>query len=140
MSGVANTNLHGLAASAAEVSPQTHHSLTAPTDSADDQKLKKAAGDFEAILLSSLWKSMKQSFASPEEDASSDPAKSTLDDWGIEIMSGAVGRSGGLGLGAMIVRQLEPDLRPEAGSTSGEAGTLQKRSSGETAGAIIPAL
>ena len=33
-------------------------------DSADEQKLKKAAGDFESILLASMWKGMKQSFGS----------------------------------------------------------------------------
>ena len=78
-----------------------------PVDSPDEQKLKKAAGDFESILLASLWKSMKESFKDPK-DNDSDAASGTIDDWGIEVMSGAVGKAGGLGIGNMIIKQLEP--------------------------------
>ena len=78
------------------------------TDSQDQQKLQKAAGEFESILLASMWKSMKQSFGATED--ASDPAHGTLDDWGIEIMSGAVGKAGGLGIGQLIMKHLEPDL------------------------------
>ena len=74
--------------------------------SADEAKLKKAAGDFESILLASMWKGMKQSFGSSETDA--DPAHGTLDDWGIEIMSGAVGRAGGLGIAKLLLAHLDP--------------------------------
>ncbi len=78
-----------------------------PVDTPDEQKLKKAAGDFESILLASLWKSMKESFKDPK-DNDSDAASGTIDDWGIEVMSGAVGKAGGLGIGNMIIKQLEP--------------------------------
>jgi Rod binding domain-containing protein len=77
--------------------------------SPDEEKLKKAAGDFESILLASMWKSMKQSFGSSE--AESDPAHGTLDDWGIEVMSNAVGKAGGLGIGRLILNHLEPSLK-----------------------------
>jgi Rod binding domain-containing protein len=83
-----------------ELSPKT------PADSPDRQKLQKAAGEFESILLASMWKSMKQSFGATED--ASDPAHGTLDDWGIEIMSGAVGKAGGLGIGKLILDHLEP--------------------------------
>jgi Rod binding domain-containing protein len=73
-----------------------------------DAKLKKAAGDFESILLASLWKSMKHSFSPEGSDDDSDPAHGTLDDWSIEIMAGAVGRAGGLGLGKLVLEHLEP--------------------------------
>ena len=81
-----------------------------PTDSIEDQKLKKAAGDFESILLASMWKGMKNSFGSSDSD-STDPAHGTLEDWGIEIMSGAVGKAGGLGIGKLILNHLEPTLQ-----------------------------
>ena len=77
-------------------------------DSQDQQKLQKAAGEFESILLASMWKGMKQSFGTTDD--SSDPAHGTLDDWGIEIMSGAVGKAGGLGIGKLIMKHLEPEL------------------------------
>jgi hypothetical protein len=107
-------------------------STTPAQSSADAQKLKKAAGDFESILLASMWKSMKQSFGASESDA--DPAHGTLDDWGIEIMSGAVGRAGGLGIGKLILDHLQPALaksegpKPAAGApVDGQADTGDKK-------------
>jgi Rod binding domain-containing protein len=82
---------------------------TKTSGSVDDQKLQKAAGEFESILLASMWKSMKQSFGTT--DGESDPAHGTLDDWGIEVMSGAVGKAGGLGIGRLILKHLEPTLK-----------------------------
>jgi Rod binding domain-containing protein len=77
-------------------------------------KLTKAAGEFESILLESLWKSMKETFAD-SEDADSDPTLKSFDDWGIQAMAGAVGSSGGLGFKNMIIRYLAPAV------TNGEA-------------------
>jgi Rod binding domain-containing protein len=89
-------------------------SSTSTLGSADEAKLKKAAGDFESILLASMWKGMKQSFGSSETDA--DPAHVTLDDWGIEIMSGAVGRAGGLGIAKLLLAHLNPGPKSAAGA------------------------
>lgn len=77
-----------------------------------DQKLRRAAGEFEGMLLSSLWKSMKSTFATPDDDddGSSDPAHDTLDDMSIQTMCDAVGKAGGLGLGKLILKHLEPML------------------------------
>jgi Rod binding domain-containing protein len=92
-------------------------------DPAEEAKLKKAAGDFESILLASLWKGMKQSFGAPESE-DSDPAQGTLSDWGIEVMSGAVGKAGGLGIGKLIMQHLEPAITPSAvPAPEGFAGT-----------------
>ena len=99
-----------------------------PVDSIEDQKLKKAAGDFESILLASMWKGMKNSFGSSDND-STDPAHGTLEDWGIEIMSGAVGKAGGLGIGKMILNHLEPTLKGQ-GSQSAESAHTQISASG----------
>lgn len=82
-------------------------------DSPEARKLSKAAGDFESILLASMWKSMKQSFGTSESD-DSDPAHGTLDDWGIEVMSSAVGKAGGLGIGKMILKHLQPQVEADA--------------------------
>ncbi|MGD0907243.1 MAG: hypothetical protein ABSA96_06655 [Candidatus Acidiferrales bacterium] len=78
-----------------------------PVETADQKKLKKAAGDFESILLSSMWKSMKKSFGD-SSDGDSDAASGTIDDLGIEAMSQAVGKAGGLGIGNMIIKHLGP--------------------------------
>jgi Rod binding domain-containing protein len=90
---------------AAVASPATSQN-SKPVDAAEEAKLKKAGGDFESILLASMWKSMKQTFGDPNESAT-DPASGTLNDWGIEVMSGAVGKAGGLGIGNVIVKYLE---------------------------------
>ncbi len=83
------------------------------------QKLRKAAGEFESMLLSNLWKSMKSTFAS-SDDQSDDPAHETLDDMGIQAMSSAVGKAGGLGLGKLIIKHLEPLLaNSQKGNSAG---------------------
>jgi Rod binding domain-containing protein len=82
------------------------------TGSQQDTKLRKAAGEFEAILLQSMWKSMKESFSSPD-DENSDPTLQSFDELGIQSMASAVGKSGGLGIKNMILKHLEPQI-PEA--------------------------
>jgi Rod binding domain-containing protein len=98
-----------------------------PVDSPDEQKLKKAAGDFESILLASMWRAMKHSFGENTE-AESDPAHGMIEDWGIEVMAGAMGRAGGLGIGKLILKHLEPQLDKEnldkTGSSTKLSGNL----------------
>jgi Rod binding domain-containing protein len=81
------------------------------SSSPSDVKLRKAAGEFEAILLESLWKSMKETFKAPD-DENSDPTLESFDDWGIQGMASAVGSSGGLGIKNMIIKYLEPRVSP----------------------------
>jgi Rod binding domain-containing protein len=83
------------------------------------RKLRQAAGEFESMLLSSLWKSMKSSFEGDETEFS-DPAHEALDDWGMQAMCGAVGKTGGLGIAKMILKHLEPKL---PGAAAPEGGT-----------------
>ncbi len=92
--------------------PSATGTQSKPVDSADEQKLKKAAGDFESILLAAMWRAMKKSFGENKE-GESDPAHGMIEDWGIEVMSGAVGRAGGLGIGKLILKHLEPQLNRE---------------------------
>jgi Rod binding domain-containing protein len=83
------------------------------------RKLRQAAGEFESMLLSNLWKSMKSSFEGDETEFS-DPAHGALDDWGMQAMCGAVGKAGGLGIAKMILKHLEPKL---PGAAAPEGGT-----------------
>jgi Rod binding domain-containing protein len=84
--------------------------LTTPANSTSPEisKLRNAAGEFESILLESLWKSMKETFSDPDEEA--DPTLKGFDDWGMQAMASAVGKSGGLGIKNMILKYLEPGL------------------------------
>ncbi len=107
--------------------PSATSTQSKPVDSPDEQKLKKAAGDFESILLASMWRAMKQSFGDNKE-GESDPAHGMIEDWGIEVMAGAMGRAGGLGIGKLILKHLEPSLSREdldkTGSSTKLSGNL----------------
>ena len=81
-----------------------------------EAKLRKAAADFESILLSTFWKSMKNSFGSDEEDDATDPAHDTLEDMGMQAMTSAVGKAGGLGLGKLILKHIAPGVELRSGS------------------------
>lgn len=76
-------------------------------------KLGKAAGEFEAMLLQSLWKSMKSSFSDPE-DPNFDPTLENFDDLSMQALAGAVGNAGGLGIKGMILKYLGP---PQSGTS-----------------------
>jgi len=109
----AEANLVGLthsmeACSAAEMSKGLQH-----------QKLRKAAQEFEAILISSWWEQMRTSFPGSLE-ADEQPGTDTLTSLGLQAMSGALASKGGLGISQMLVRQLEPSL---SRSDSGTPGT-----------------
>jgi Rod binding domain-containing protein len=84
-------------------------SNTAGLKSPQGQKLTKAAGEFEALLLQSLWKSMKDTFKS-DGDPDSDPTLESYDDLGIQGLASAVGNAGGLGIKSMILKHLGPSL------------------------------
>ncbi|MBZ5628023.1 MAG: rod-binding protein [Acidobacteriia bacterium] len=75
----------------------------APGQSASRLKLRKAASEFESILLSSLWKSMKTTVAGADDSG----AGETLSDLGIQAVSSALARAGGLGIAKLIVRALD---------------------------------
>ena len=97
------------AAALAFRSLQKNAAAVAAAESPAGKKLRQAAAEFEGMLLSNLWKSMKSTFAESDEDTD-DPAHETLSDMGIQAMTGAVGKAGGLGLGKLIIKHLEPLL------------------------------
>ena len=102
MSGITSAS----SAIASNMSTLTEATTSASSaNSGNPEKLKKAAGEFESMLLASMWKSMKESFTDPD-DSNSDPASGTVNDWAIEVMSGAVGKAGGLGIGKLIIKHL----------------------------------
>lgn len=94
-----------------------HSSASSASASPDAAKLNKAAGEFEAILLQSLWKSMKETFKDPD-DESFDPSLESFDDWGMQSLASAVGNSGGLGIKNMVLKYLEPQLGGSAHAAS----------------------
>jgi len=78
--------------------------------SRERQKLRNAALEFEAILLSSWWEQMQKSSLTPD-DSSKDPGFDTLQSLGTRAMSQALAARGGLGIAQMMIRQLSPALK-----------------------------
>jgi len=91
-------------------------------ESPDTLKLKKAASEFEALLLAKWWSSMKESGIGGDADRS-DPGHDTLDEMGIQAMSAAVASRGGLGIGRMLVGSFLSNAR--AGRPSATEDTAQ---------------
>ncbi|MGA9937314.1 MAG: hypothetical protein WA369_05970 [Candidatus Acidiferrales bacterium] len=76
-----------------------------PHSKAGMAKLQKAAQDFEAIMIDSLWGSMKDGSLGSDDDLD-DPSDSSLEQLGMQMVSGALAQAGGLGIGKMIVHAL----------------------------------
>ncbi|HMD83748.1 MAG TPA: hypothetical protein VKO18_03480 [Terriglobia bacterium] len=73
------------------------------------KKLRKAAEEFEGILISQLMGDFKMGFSALGGEtpmAGSD----SLNSLAVQMLSGAMARRGGFGIGKMLVEQLEPSL------------------------------
>lgn len=109
-------------ASRPEVTPAgTPQAAETPTH----RKLRKAAQDFESILISELLQNfhVTGSWSGETPLAGSD----TLNSLAIQTMSTALAQRGGLGIGRMLVHSLEPSL-DRANTTSTGRG-IKSRSS-----------
>jgi Rod binding domain-containing protein len=72
------------------------------------KKLRKAAQEFEGILISQLLGEFK--FSSLGGDAPM-AGSETLNSLAVQTLSGAMASRGGFGIGKMLVHQLEPSLK-----------------------------
>lgn len=72
--------------------------------SAPSGKLRKAAEEFEAIVLATLLEKMQKTFAGVGE--SQDPAHDTLGSLGTEALAQGLAANGGVGLARMILHQM----------------------------------
>ncbi len=85
---------------------QARHSGMTRIEALEIKKVKKAASEFESMLISNWWNTMKHSGLDGGED-DSDPGKDTLDQMGIQALSAAIANGkGGLGLGNMLAHSL----------------------------------
>jgi Rod binding domain-containing protein len=95
-------------------SPASSTTASEAPESPAHRKLRKAAQDFESILISELWQDFQASVSWSGETkmAGSD----TLESLAIQTMSAALAQRGGLGIGRTLVHSLEPSL--ERGHTT----------------------
>ena len=71
------------------------------------RKLVKAAQEFEGILISQLLGDFKGGLSAPGEESSL-AASDSLNSLAIQSLSEALARRGGLGIGRLLIHQLEP--------------------------------
>ena len=81
-----------------------------PPESPAHQKLRRAAEEFEGMLIAQLLGEAKMGFSSLGGDSPL-AGSETLNSLAIQTLSNAMARRGGLGIAQMLVRQLEPSLR-----------------------------
>jgi len=91
------------------------------------KKLVKAAQEFEGILISQILGNFQKGLSSLDGDSSS-PAPDTLNSLAIQTLSEALARNGGLGLGQMIIHQLDPSSHH--GNAGGVGGNIKTASRG----------
>jgi Rod binding domain-containing protein len=80
------------------------------SETAAHRKLRKAAQDFEGILISQLLGDFKAGLSSLTADAPL-AGSDTLNSLAIQTLSTALAGRGVLGIGQMLVHQLEPSLK-----------------------------
>ncbi len=109
-----------------------HAGAAKQPETAEVKKLRKAAAEFEASLISSWWSAMKDSGLSGDEDT--DPGKGTLDQLGMQAISAAISSGKGLGIGEMLVRSLvskHPEI--DSGIKTGQSGAPAAQETSEKA-------
>ncbi len=79
--------------------------------SPEQQRLKDACCDFEAILLSQVFKAMR---ANPLAVESPDPAREVYEEMMDQSLASHISRKSHTGLAAVLYEQLSPLLREEA--------------------------
>lgn len=119
-------------------SPQSHPAQAAasaanasPADSPQVAKVRKAAAEFESMLLQNWWGSMKESGFGGDDD-STDPGKDTLDQLGMQAMCAAVAKGGGLGIAAILVRSVLSKAQESGASSAGPISSEIAASASET--------
>ena len=88
---------------------RSHPSSADPTETPAHKKLRKAAQEFEGMLISQLWGECKLSFSALTGDGAM-AGSDTLNSLTIQSLSTGLASRGGLGIAQMLVRQLAPNL------------------------------
>lgn len=87
--------------------------------SAAERKLRQAAQEFEAQLISAFWQSMHEMSLTGEDGANDDPGHDTLNQMSIQAIASGLAAHGGFGIGALLAKQLQPSLRDAGGKDMG---------------------
>ena len=108
----------------------SHPAMTGGAEAGTAQpsaKLKKAAQEFESILLANWLEKMQHSFVGSSD--SQDPAHKTLGSLGTQAVASALAARGGIGIARLLLRQLQPkDTHhlPAEGVSPGQAAPTSR--------------
>ncbi len=92
-----------------------------PANAVVDERVRKAAKEFEAMLISSLWQMAKSGLGS--DDSESDGAAGNIQDLAVHALGAGVSKAGGFGLSEMLIRSLaHGSANPQATDTQGVTG------------------
>ena len=95
-------------------SPPEAFSAGSPPETSAHKKLRKAAQEFEGILISQLLGEFQMGFSSLAGDSPL-AGSETLNSLAIQTLSRAMAGRGGFGIGKMLIHQLEPSLKESGG-------------------------
>jgi Rod binding domain-containing protein len=87
-----------------------HTSIGSDADGPAQNKINKAAEEFEGMLISSLWKSMGEDM---KDSSDTDSINSSFTDMGLQAVSSAMAKSGGIGVGRILLKALEKQQAAE---------------------------
>ena len=93
-------------------------SASSQAESPAHKKLRKAAQEFEGILISQLLGEFKMGLSSLAGDSPL-AGSETLNSLAVQTLSSAMAGRGGFGIGKMLVKQLEPGLNRGNADTGG---------------------
>jgi Rod binding domain-containing protein len=94
-----------LTAASSSSSSSSSLSLSSVPDAAYARKVVKAARDFEAVLLTSLFGSLEKTFTAIGAK-STDPGANDYQYMGAQALGSSLAASGGIGIASMIVHNL----------------------------------
>jgi len=78
----------------------------------NQHKLEKSSQEFEGMLLSALWKSMGEDMKDSLGDE--DSTGQSFVDMGLQAVGSAMAKSGGVGIGHMLLKALEKQQAAES--------------------------
>jgi Rod binding domain-containing protein len=102
-------------------------SVSSQSESPAHKKLRKAAQEFEGMLISQLLSEFKMGVSSVSGESPL-AGSETLNSLAVQTLSSAMAGRGGFGLGKMLVKQLEPGLN--RGHANVEGGKIKTASRG----------
>ena len=89
---------------------QEASSASGQPETSAHKRLRKAAQEFEGILISELLGKFDMGFSSLAGDSTM-AGSETFNSLAVQALSGAMASRGGFGVGKMLVHQLEPRLK-----------------------------